>query len=942
MSAPPLILIVGMHRSGTSLLGNLLHAAGVALPGPLIAGDQHNPEGYFERADITALQEQLLIALERWWPSDQGTQPLPPDWLCSPATHAALNQLHELLQQEYTKQKGPWAIKDPRSSLLLPLWRRITGELQIPLRLILAVRHPAEVVQSLCQRDASATGMNLERGERLWWYHNQAVLRHAIGLPLMVVDYSQWFSPGAGAESQLEEVCTFCGISSPRQPSNQFTNVLKQIKPEHRRSAAAAATVPLQPITEALYQQLVDGEFEQVANAKLPQASPLPNQPKKNDLRGWFDSHFYQRRYLDLAQLSAPLEHYCEFGWREGRQPNPLFSPGHYLQRCLERGLVPPSEQSPLEHFIQWGLPAGIVPTPLALTSWVLQRQVKLSADRPPPLGDMHPWGNAALALADHDVGAAASLLSHWQSNGISAPDWRSIGQALTPWLRWCSPPPLGMEPGNSSPLQVSSSGLSPEHWLSQGWLSALAEDQPGKHLHLILLPPGEQLPAHDIQALNEIPGLIIADADPQRCILWQHLGLAWTPLLQPTDSQLDNHLAADPWLAVAEARLGLPAPAALVGRTLVTLGSGGPNWDSRTDHGDRWCFPGFESLILDDSDTARGLASWLWHCHLQGLCLVRLSADACTQAKEQALSWLPIQWMCVDGLTPAALHWELAWRQDGRPAPPTPVTPQPEVAVIWECGSGSRSTAAQVAVVVSLYNYGEYIEETLNSVASQHLEVLELVVVDDASTDHGAATAQRWLEQHGGRFRQATLLQHRQNGGLAAARNTAFDATKAPWCLVLDADNALLPDAASSLLALAQQGSSHLAVVHPLIEHQQELADGSCTSAGLLNSFSWQNSLFQRSEGNYIDAMALVQRHAWKAVGGYVHIPGGWEDFDFWCLIIEAGFHGVLCPAVVAQYRSHANSMLHRHTHSNVRRISRLLQHRHPWLNLRLGQADF
>ena len=65
----PLTLIVGMHRSGTSLLGSLLPACGIAMPGPLLAGDTHNPEGYFERADVTALQEQLLIDLDRWWPS---------------------------------------------------------------------------------------------------------------------------------------------------------------------------------------------------------------------------------------------------------------------------------------------------------------------------------------------------------------------------------------------------------------------------------------------------------------------------------------------------------------------------------------------------------------------------------------------------------------------------------------------------------------------------------------------------------------------------------------------------------------------------------------------------------------------------------------------------------------------------------------------------------
>jgi hypothetical protein len=113
-----------MHRSGTSLLGSLLPACGIAMPGPLIPGDTHNPEGYFERADVTTLQEQLLIDLERWWPSPQGHQPLPEGWLQSATGQQALDTLVALLKPELTRQQGNWAIKDPRSSLLLPLARR--------------------------------------------------------------------------------------------------------------------------------------------------------------------------------------------------------------------------------------------------------------------------------------------------------------------------------------------------------------------------------------------------------------------------------------------------------------------------------------------------------------------------------------------------------------------------------------------------------------------------------------------------------------------------------------------------------------------------------------------------------------------------------------------------------------------------------------------------
>ena len=945
MTHPPLVLIVGMHRSGTSLLGNLLSSAGVSLPGPLIAGDQHNPEGYFERADITDLQERLLIALDRWWPSAQGTLPLPADWLCRGCTHSTLDQLHALLLRDSAEQSSPWAIKDPRTSLLLPLWRRLTGELQIPLRLILAVRHPAEVVQSLCQRDGDAAGMTAQRAELLWWRHNQAVLDHAHGLPLEVVDYGQWFGPGQAPALQLQRLWQFCGL--PKPGLETLRQCLAQIKPEHRRSADAATSVVLDESTKALHRALVTGELIEAARAERPYRVHLPissgEQNSPTHLGGWFDPSFYQRQYPDLADLSTPLDHYINFGWREGRQPHPLFDPGHYLQSCLQRGLMPPGYQSPLQHFQNAGIAAGIVPTPVHDAEWWSHQQGQLQLAQAPALTALHPWGGAALALADHDLSSAVPLLLHWQRHGISSADWRTLQRGSAPWLRWPSNPPVTGQSTGSAPAALSSSGISLNHWLAQGWLAALAPLPPGQRLHLVLLSPGEQLPESDIQALSRIPGLVMADPDPQRCSLWQHLGLNWILLQWPTDNQLASYLAAEPWLAMAEERLGLPPPAALAGRTLITLGPGGPEWDSRNDHSDHWCLPGFDDLVLDDPDATRSLASWLWHCDQQGLNLVRLSAATSTPSHEQALGWLPITWMCVQGLTPAALQWELSWRREGRPAPPAPVTPQPEATVVWEGGHGHASTPAQVAVVVSLYNYAERIEEALNSVASQDLPALELIVVDDASTDSGIPAVQSWLEQHGQLFQRARLLRHGSNAGLAAARNTAFAATEAPWCLVLDADNALLPQAASTLLAVAQQGSDALAVVHPLIEQEVEQPNGGRHTTGLHNALSWQQTLFaQRREGNYIDAMALVRRSAWQAVGGYVHIPGGWEDFDFWCLLIEAGFHGVLCPAVLAQYRCHTSSMLRQSTHANVRRISRLLQHRHPWLQLQLGQPDF
>lgn len=89
----------------------------------------------------------------------------------------------------------------------------------------------------------------------------------------------------------------------------------------------------------------------------------------------------------------------------------------------------------------------------------------------------------------------------------------------------------------------------------------------------------------------------------------------------------------------------------------------------------------------------------------------------------------------------------------------------------------------------------------------------------------------------------------------------------------------------------------------------------------------------------NYIDAMAMVAKWAWAAVGGYYvqRDAMGWEDFDLWCNFAERGFVGVHVPEILAQYRRHTSSMTNAVTETpdHKPQIVSLLEARHPWLRL-------
>jgi len=245
-----------------------------------------------------------------------------------------------------------------------------------------------------------------------------------------------------------------------------------------------------------------------------------------------------------------------------------------------------------------------------------------------------------------------------------------------------------------------------------------------------------------------------------------------------------------------------------------------------------------------------------------------------------------------------------------------------------------ASSCVADVSICISLYNYQAFIKSALDSCLRQSLSRLELIIVDDCSTDLGPQVAHSWIQKHGTLFASSMLLSHKENKGLAQARNTAIQVSSAEWFFVLDADNRLKPYALDKLFRFAQSLSSRVAVVHPLIsldygEHPNE-NDG---FELIGNGEPW--SYYRMIHGNIVDAMALVRKSAWETVGGYSHLEYGWEDFDFWCKLIDEGYIGVQFPQVLAQYRKHSDSMLQSISNANHDRLVGILHERHPWLRL-------
>lgn len=230
------------------------------------------------------------------------------------------------------------------------------------------------------------------------------------------------------------------------------------------------------------------------------------------------------------------------------------------------------------------------------------------------------------------------------------------------------------------------------------------------------------------------------------------------------------------------------------------------------------------------------------------------------------------------------------------------------------------------VSVGVSLYNYAQYIEECLDSVAEQDYANIQLIVIDDCSQrDESVAVAEAWMRKHQARFSSGLLLRHEANYGLAEARNTAFKFATNDAVFVMDADNVIFPTCIRKLKRAMTAADADAA-------YCQLVMFGDVANIGLADY--WSKALL--SKGPYIDAMALVHRRAWGQAGGYSHLEGGWEDYDFWCKLAEQ--HAEICyvPELLCKYRVHKSSMLRTDSINSYDRLFNLISLRHPWTRLK------
>ena len=380
------IVVLGMHRSGTSCVGELLTAMD-AYFGPRdmgTSGNAENPHGLFERRDLRRLCHFILQrARAEWW----ATSRFGPDRLPAETGAQVAGMLTPMLADLDAHE--PWFVKEPRLCILLPMLRAQLG----PAVGVCVWRDPLEVAQSLHTRDA----MPLEFGIALWERYVRASF--AAGVPCAMVSYNRLVADPETVTRKLLNDLTMLGVAGLRMPTQ--AQLAQAIDPKLRRSAPRADASVLSPSQRRLLAALEAGDpsakelaaplspdqlaqlgrFEDARRRQMKTAAyraavearddraPLTARMRDafgyvpwNPVRwvkwsiqgklgrrlrqhfdataiafgGGFDAQWYRQRYSDLAGTADPLMHFVRYGASEGRDPSPSHPTSRNLRAVLE------------------------------------------------------------------------------------------------------------------------------------------------------------------------------------------------------------------------------------------------------------------------------------------------------------------------------------------------------------------------------------------------------------------------------------------------------------------------------------------------------------------------------------------------------------------------------------------------------------------------------
>lgn len=368
------ILVLGMHRSGTSALTWLLGQMGATLPRDAIAASGDNARGYWESRALVKADDQLLRVVRSSW---FDPRPLDLSRLSADGLRSRKKRIREAIESGWG-DAPLLAIKDPRQCRCVPVIADVLGEMGIEPRGLLMLRSPAEIARSIASRDGTTSAY----AHLLWLRHIIDAERATRTLMRAVVDYDGMLDDWRGV---VARIAPLTGRLDWQPGEREVAAIDAFLDPglRHHRAAAAELEEPLAGIVRAVeeglrglllqddaaarerldrayallddapwlegdivhdelrHRRMAPDEPVEAEPALAPQPQHAPDPSGDADLirnSGLFDADYYRARYPDAAESGLdPVDHYLQIGAAKGYDPSPLFDTGYYARQMARR-----------------------------------------------------------------------------------------------------------------------------------------------------------------------------------------------------------------------------------------------------------------------------------------------------------------------------------------------------------------------------------------------------------------------------------------------------------------------------------------------------------------------------------------------------------------------------------------------------------------------------
>lgn len=343
-----ILFVFGMGRSGTSALTRVLSLCGGSLPAGLVGATEGNPLGHWEPEDALALNQAFLAEHGASW-FDPTLRLQCEEDFTSEESAAFIERIKAFLLP--LSAKPLLVIKEPRVTALSRFWFEAARQLDMSVRIVVPVRHPAEVAASLAARD----GASPELASALWLKYNLLGERESRPYPRVFVEYTTLLSDW---RKELSRIASALSVDLSQRDESAVAGFLRQdLRRQRDRSgivdvfgsgwvsrvhAALSAAARDEPVDTAVLDEIFDayrgcerafrvalGEFrarftmDTQRNPMITRVIRTTAGGNSRILRDCINSDWYREQNPDvIASGCDPYEHWMAYGCGEGRLPS--------------------------------------------------------------------------------------------------------------------------------------------------------------------------------------------------------------------------------------------------------------------------------------------------------------------------------------------------------------------------------------------------------------------------------------------------------------------------------------------------------------------------------------------------------------------------------------------------------------------------------------------